>query len=101
MHSFFRVMAIVWLVVGLTGCGQNPATMGKAEVEAHLKEVLSLKSVSMDAKSGGGGFTGTGEANDGVNYTIDVVQDPQASQLSYTAKSKDGDDIRTGSLKNK
>ena len=100
MHGLCRVIAIVLVVVGLSGCVKNPAHMGKAEVEAHLKEVLALKSVSMDAKSGGGGFTGTGEANDGVKYTIDVVQNPKLSELSYTAKGNDGED-RIGSLKNK
>ena len=102
MHRVIHLFAIALVIVVLTGCGKNPAYLGKADVEAHLKEVLSLKSVSMDAKTGGGGFTGSGQANDGDEYTIDVVQDPQQSQLSYTATSKkDRDDVRTGSLKNK
>ncbi len=101
MSRVIHLLAIALVIVGLAGCGKNPGHLDKAGVEAHLKEVISLKSITLEAKPGGGGFTGNAQSNEGIDYTIDVVQDPSQAQLTYTAKSKDGDDIRTGSLKNK
>lgn len=95
MRLAIHTLAILFILVGLTGCPTNPANMGKAEVEKLLTDQLSLKSVSIDAKPQGGGFTGTGQGTDGVDYKIDVVQNAAEKKLSYTAESRNGEEIKT------
>jgi len=91
MRRTTHTLALVLMLVVLTGCPQNPATMNQAQVEAFLKENMSLKTVSMSPKQAGGGFTGTGEATDGIKYKIDVTQDAKEGKLSYAAESDSGD----------
>ena len=101
MRLAIHTLAIVLILVGLTGCPTNPANMGKAEVEKVLTDSLSLKSVSIEAKPQGGGFSGTGQGTDGIEYKIDVIQDPAQKKLSYTAESKNGEEVKSGHILHK
>ncbi|MDB5339932.1 MAG: hypothetical protein JWN70_5551 [Planctomycetaceae bacterium] len=101
MRLAIHTLAIILILVGLTGCPTNPASMGKAEVEKLLTDNLALKSVTIAAKPQGGGFTGTGQGTDGVEYKIDVIQDAAQKKLSYTAESKNGEEVKSGHIMHK
>ena len=91
--------AVVLVLIGLSGCGKNPAQMNLVEVEAYLQKELPLKDVKLQGQPGAG-YTGTAKGTDGSEYKITVTQDVKASMLSYKAESTSGDEL-TGSLKNK
>lgn len=97
--QMIKTVILLALLVGLSGCGKNPATYTKSEVEALLKTNLELKEVSLDAQPEGG-FTGTGKGNDGTPYKLTVVQDKKESKLSYTAQSTSDDEMKSGFIKN-
>lgn len=102
MRQVISTLTLILVILSLTGCPKNPASLGKAEVEAMLKDKdkLDLKSITLDAKPQGGGYSGTGQGTDGTEYKIDVVQDPKESKLSYTAESQGGD-ILSGHIMHK
>lgn len=91
MRRTIHMLGLVLAVLVLAGCPQNPATMNQAQVEAFLKESMTLKEVAMTPNPAGGGFTGTGKASDGSNYKITVIQDLKEGKLSYSAESDSGD----------
>lgn len=91
MGRTIHMLGLVLALLVLAGCPQNPATMNQAEVEAYLKENISLKEVAMTPNPAGGGFTGTGKGSDGSNYKITVTQDLKEGKLSYSAESDSGD----------
>jgi hypothetical protein len=99
MRRAFSTVAIALVMIGLVGCPKNPANLSKPEVETLLKDQLTLKSVTIEAKPEGGGFTGTGQGSDGTEYKLDVKQDSKESKLTYTAESKNGEEIKSGFIK--
>ena len=74
----------------VSGCGSDPGSMTQGEVEAKLKGALNLKAVSLSARPEGG-YTGTGQAADGTNYTIAVDQKEADRSLWYSATSDKGE----------
>lgn len=91
MRWTIQTLMLVFAFLGLAGCPQNPATMNQTQVEAFLKENMSLKEVAMTPNPAGGGFTGTGQATDGTKYKITVTQDLKEGKISYSAESDSGD----------
>ena len=88
---------LVCLSVGVIGCGNDPGSLSKGEVEDKLKAELKLKSLTL-APLPEGGFEGTGDRADGRTVKITVTQKPEERSLWYSAKDEKGE-FRAGGFK--
>jgi hypothetical protein len=95
-----RMLLAVFLVatcVLMSGCAEDPGSMSQAEVEAKLKDILKLKTVTLTAAPEGG-YAGTGEKEDGSTLKLTIAQKKDDRSLWYTAVDEQGE-LTAGGLK--